>query len=118
MRHFKKNIIAFAVCSSVIWSGCKVPALVQTPEQRPVPSSFGNTQDTVNAATIQWRNFFSDKYLVSLIDTALKNNQELLITLQEIEIARNDIRVKQGLLLPSVIGGGGIGVEKVGRYTS
>ena len=48
-----------------------------------------------------------------LIDTALKNNQELLITLQEIEIAKNDIRVKQGKLLPSVIAGGGAGIDKV-----
>jgi NodT family efflux transporter outer membrane factor (OMF) lipoprotein len=55
---------------------------------------------------------------VNLIDLALKNNQELMITLQEIEIAKNDIRVKKGLLLPSVDLGAGAGVEKVGRYTS
>jgi len=118
MNLYKKNIIAVAFCSSIIYSGCKIPTIVQTPEQKSVPSSYDNSQDTVNTATIQWRNFFSDKYLVRLIDTALKNNQELLITLQEIEIARNDIRVRQGKLLPSVIGGGGIGLEKVGRYTS
>ncbi len=41
-----------------------------------------------------------------------------MITLQEIEIARNDIRVRQGQLLPSVIGRVGAGVDKVGRYTS
>ena len=118
MHLFKKSIIAVAVCSSIIYSGCKVPALVQNPEQKAVPASYGNTQDTVNTATIQWRNFFADKYLVSLIDTALKNNQDLLITLQEIEIARNDIRIRQGQLSPTVTGGGGVGVEKVGRYTS
>lgn len=91
---------------------------MQNPEKKPVPSSYGKTQDTVNAATIQWKNFFADKYLVNLIDAALKNNQELLITLQEIEIAKNDIRARQGKLLPTVVGGGGIGVDKVGRYTS
>jgi NodT family efflux transporter outer membrane factor (OMF) lipoprotein len=56
--------------------------------------------------------------LVDLIDAALKNNQELNITLQEIEIAKNDIRVKKGLLLPSGGVRAGAGVEKVGRYTS
>ncbi len=46
------------------------------------------------------------------------NNQELQITLQEIEIAKNDIRFKQQPLLPTVGVKGGIGVEKAGRYTS
>ena len=118
MNHVKKYSIAALICSSLIYPGCKVPAVVQAPAQKPMPSSFVQSQDTTNAATIHWRNFFADKYLVSLIDTALKNNQELLITLQEIEIAKNDIRVKKGQLLPTVIGGGGIGVDKVGRYTS
>ncbi|MBL7743857.1 MAG: TolC family protein [Chitinophagaceae bacterium] len=118
MSPFKKSILAVIVSGSIIWSGCKIPALVQSPEQKALPSSYGNTEDTVNAATIQWSKFFSDKYLSGLIDTALKNNQELLITWQEIEIARNDIRVRQGKLLPMVTGGGGIGIDKVGRYTS
>lgn len=95
-----------------------MPSLAKVPEQKPVPASYGATEDTTNTAVIKWREFFTDKNLVMLIDTALKNNQELLITLQEIEIAKNDIRVKQGKLLPSVIAGGGAGIDKVGRYTS
>ncbi|MEY2922965.1 MAG: hypothetical protein RL108_1591, partial [Bacteroidota bacterium] len=37
---------------------------------------------------------------------------------QEIEIAKNDIRVRKGALLPTVGVKAGAGVEKVGRYTS
>jgi outer membrane protein, multidrug efflux system len=48
----------------------------------------------------------------------LKNNQELMITMQEIEIARNDIRSRKGAILPNVRLGAGGGIEKVGRYTS
>jgi len=118
MHLFKKNIFAVVICCSIIYSGCKTPALAPNPAQKPLPSAYVNAQDTLNTATIQWRNFFTDKYLVSLIDTALKNNQDLLITLQEIEVARNDIQVKQGQLSPTVIGRGGLGVDKVGRYTS
>lgn len=109
------------ICISIIWASCKIPAVVQQPKKTAPPASYDNTavqQDTTNTATVEWRSFFSDKYLVNLIDTALKNNQELLITLQEIEIAKNDIRVKQGQLLPFVTAGAGIGVDKVGRYTS
>jgi len=118
MHHFKKNIIAIVVCSSIIYSGCKAPSIVQDTKKLPSAPVYSSSQDTTNTATIQWRNFFTDNYLVSLIDTALKNNQDLLVTLQEIEVARNDIRVRQGQLSPTVSGSGGLGVEKVGRYTS
>src|SRR5204863_2657522 len=118
MHLFKKNIIAIVVCSSMIYSGCKAPSIVQDTKKLPAAPEYNGSPDTTNTATIQWRNFFADKYLVSLIDTALKNNQELMITLQEIEIAKSDIRVRQGKLLPAVAGGGGAGIDKVGLYTS
>ena len=104
------------ICAAV--TSCKVPAITVTGNTKPVPNAFEAGTDTTNISAIQWRNFFTDKKLVDLIDTALTNNQELLITLQEIEIAKNDIRMRKAALLPSVNLGGGIGVEKVGRYTS
>lgn len=100
------------------FAGCKAPAVTVRAENKAVPVSYGTSSDTTNVGALPWKNYFSDPDLVNLIDTALKNNQELAITLQEIEIARNDIRVKQGLLLPSVGARAGGGVEKVGRYTS
>jgi hypothetical protein len=45
-----------------------------------------------------------------LID-ALQNNQELQITLQEIEIAKNEARIRK-VLLPTVGLRAGSGVEK------
>lgn len=118
LNQYKKSKIIFTVSICILFISCKVPALLQQPTLKPVPASFNNSQDTANTAIIQWRSFFDDKYLSNLIDTALKNNQELLTTLQEIEIAKNDVRVRQGKLLPAVITGGGAGVEKVGLYTS
>lgn len=108
--------IAFVICVAV--ASCKIPALTQVNENRSTPSTYGNTGDTNNIASIQWRSFFTDKYLVDLIDTALKNNQELNITFQEIEIARNEVRIRQQPLSPVVGIRGAAGVEKVGRYTS
>lgn len=102
----------------VALTSCKIPAVVQWQENKTVPGSYGNNADTTNSCAIQWRQFFTDKNLLNLIDTALRNNQELNITLQEVEIARNEIRMKQQALLPSVSLGGGVGLEKVGRYTS
>jgi multidrug efflux system outer membrane protein len=111
-----KSIAVVGLCLAV--ASCKVPAVMQRAENKAVPGSYGGATDTTNVSNIQWRNFFTDKNLVNLIDTALKNNQELAITLQDIGIARNDIRVRQGQLLPSVSARLGLGVEKVGRYTS
>jgi outer membrane protein TolC len=118
MMKITKNIFIAVTASCILYTGCKVPALVQAPQPKAVAPAYANSTDTTNSATVQWRSFFADQYLVSLIDTALVNNQELSITLQEIEIARNEIRSKQGLLLPRVEAGGGIGVEKAARYTS
>ncbi|PKB18246.1 TolC family protein [Flavobacterium sp. 5] len=110
-----KYIVPLGICLAV--ASC-TPALAPLAETKAVPESFGKTADTMNTSNTSWRTYFKDPNLVNLIDTALKNNQELQITLQEIEIAKNDIRVKKGLLLPSVGIGAGAGVEKVGRYTS
>ncbi|WP_316633540.1 efflux transporter outer membrane subunit [uncultured Flavobacterium sp.] len=113
--------IALGLCLTV--AGCKAPAPEAAPTtSTPVPESFGQTAQTQdannNTSTLQWKDYFKDQNLVDLIDVALKNNQELNITLQEIEIAKNDIRVKKGLLLPSVGVRAGAGIEKVGKYTS
>ncbi|TDP02287.1 TolC family protein [Flavobacterium sp. 245] len=99
---------------------CKTPAPETATASAPVPQSFGTAaaQDTINTSTVKWNEFFKDQNLVDLIDVALKNNQELNMTLQEIEIAKNDVRVRKGLLLPTVGVRAGAGVEKVGRYTS
>lgn len=99
-------------------AGCKIPSITQRTENRSVPASYGNTGDSTNTAAVEWRNFFTDENLANLIDTALKNNQELQITLQEIEIARNEIRIRKGAILPMVGIKAGAGFDKVGRYTS
>lgn len=99
-------------------AGCKIPVAATLPALQPVPASFAGNQDTSNVSNLPWKSFFKDDNLVALIDTALKNNQELLRSLQEMEIAKNDIRMRKGALLPAVGAKLGAGLEKVGRYTS
>lgn len=117
---FKIKITKFSIplgfCLAVI--SCKAPDIQPSIARTSLPDAFFNSKDTTNTSNILWHNFFKDKNLVDLIDVALKNNQELVITLQEIEIAKNDIRVRKGALLPQVGLKAGAGVEKVGRYTS
>lgn len=114
-----KNYRALAMLLVFIaFTSCKMLAPVEKTEPQQMPDAYVASKDTMNSGTIKWKNFFPDKNLDNLIDIALKNNQELAITLQEIEIARNDVRVKKGLLLPTVSASVGAGVDKVGRYTS
>lgn len=115
--NIKKIGICFLVAGS-LWS-CKAPQATANVENRPeVPKTFGSNTDTVNSGIVPWKQFFKDQNLVLLINEALKNNQELMITLQEIEIAKSEVMYKNGKLKPSVAAKLGAGVDKVGRYTS
>ncbi|MFC7774255.1 TolC family protein [Flavobacterium sp. GCM10027622] len=99
--------------------GCKTFSTVERKENKSVPEMFaGTTKDTMNSGRISWKTFFKDPYLQALIDIALKNNQELNITMQEIEIAKNEIRARKGEYLPTVGLRGGASVDKVARFTN
>lgn len=101
-----------------LWLGaCKIPALTSKQENKSVPASFLYSQDSINSATIKWRNYFSDPNLVNLIDTALKNNQELNIVMQEIDQTRNEIMARQGEYMPFLHLRAGAGPDRAGKYT-
>jgi len=103
---------------SLTYTACSLPTLVQKTANTAVPARYTNSQDTTNTAKLKWQAFFTDPNLTSLIDLALQNNQELNITLQEIQIAQNEIRARKGEYLPFVGLRGGAGVDKVPRYTN
>ena len=103
---------------AIIWLGaCKTPAISGKQENRSTPATFNNSQDSTNSANIKWRNYFKDPYLVVLIDTALANNQELNITLQEIEITKNEVMARKGEYLPFLHFRGGTAVDRAAKYT-
>ncbi len=85
-----------------------------------LPGGYENQvkTDTLNSAVMNWKDFFKDEKLQALIDTALVNNQELNITMQQVAMARNEIRARKGEYLPSMNLQAAAEVEKVGRYTS
>lgn len=115
---YKLKVFGSLLAISLLAANCKAPAIIEQAANNATPVSYGDNADSTNTATVQWRYFFTDPNLQHLIDTALKNNQELKMTLTEIEIARTEIQKRHGDLLPSIGLGGSIGVEKVGRYTS
>lgn len=116
MQRKLKRLMLLGFCVGL--TACNVPKIAQVTVNRNMPEKYGNSTDTANSSALSWRNFFTDPNLVSLIDTALNRNQELLITLQEVQMARNDILYRKGFLFPTIGAKVGAGVEKVGLYTS
>ncbi|KMQ60306.1 RND transporter [Chryseobacterium angstadtii] len=121
MKIYNKYIAAIALSLCLI--GCKAPmaTVIKDEVKENLPQNFNQDEQqdaNANSGTTPWRQFFTDPNLVSLIETALKNNQELLITLQEIEIAKSGVLAKKGKLTPTVSAGIGAGLKKAGRYTS
>ncbi len=115
----KKKIISKTLAFFFLFgliTGCKLEQTARK-ESNVVPQSFSHTTDTTTLANLNWRQYFADQNLIALIDTALKNNQELNIVLQEIEISKNEIRARKGEYLPFVGLRAGAGIEKPGRYT-
>lgn len=114
------NQVLGAAALSVAVAACQTPKLVQKTENRTVPTAYVGSSandSTSNAGRVQWRAFFTDPNLVSLIDSALQRNQELNITRQEIELAQQEIRARKGEYLPSVGLGAQAAADRVGRYT-
>jgi NodT family efflux transporter outer membrane factor (OMF) lipoprotein len=119
MLNSRKLIIAITACTVIMFTGCKLPSVAQRAENKEVPVAYaGAAADTLNSAKLKWREYFTDPKLVALIEEALKNNQELNITLQEIEISRNEVRARKGEYLPFAGIRAGAGVDKVARYTN
>jgi outer membrane protein, multidrug efflux system len=112
------NKVLGIVALSLSCAACNIPALVGKTENKTVPASYNDSQDTTNTAKVNVKDFFSDPYLNALIDTALNNNQELNITLQEIAISRNEIKARKGEYLPFVGIKGAADIEKRARYTN
>jgi len=116
---------SFLACLAALAAGC-VPSLTQNEPReanKAVPASYGGAQGSEavaaseNSSQKSAREFFGDPALSTLIDTALKNNQELNIRLQEMVIAKSEAMSRQGEYLPRVGARLGAGIERVGKYT-
>ncbi|PKF73697.1 TolC family protein [Chryseobacterium sp. PMSZPI] len=123
MENSKIKNIFTAIALSLVLASCKAPmaTVIKDEVKESIPQNFNQEEQqdaNNNSGTTPWRQFFTDPNLVSLIETALKNNQDLLITLQEIEIAKSGVLAKKGRLSPTVSAGIGAGLKKAGRYTS
>lgn len=111
------KIALSAICILLMFGSCQIPQSMVRTVNRKLPASYTTSDDTTGIGVISWKEYYSDPNLVALIDTALKNNMELNIVLQEIAISKNEIRARKGEYLPMMSLAGGADVEKIGKYT-
>jgi outer membrane protein, multidrug efflux system len=88
-----------------------------------LPDSYGGEDlaqpgEGEASGTANWREFWGDSNLSALVETALENNQELNIAVQEMVIANSEVMARRGEYLPSLSAGVGAGIDRVGQYTS
>lgn len=116
MERSRNLLLAPCLLAVLCMSSC-VPALKVREVRKNAPATYASSADTADVAAVPWRTFFTDADLRVLIDSALANNQELNITMQEIAIAQNEVHARKGEYLPFVDFGAAAGMEKVGEFT-
>lgn len=118
MKRIKHKIAALLViATTLITAGCKAPALLPT-EKMQLPETYVyEDTDTTTISKIPWKSFFPDTLLITYIETALANNHSFLKTIEQISIARSQLKVAKGALLPEITLGVSGGIQRFGEYT-
>ncbi len=116
MNRAPRSTYALGLVALLMLASC-VPALKTREARKRAPATYAGSSDTTDVASLKWQQFHADADLRSLIDSALANNQELNIMLQEIAIAQAEVRARKGEYLPFVGIGAVAETEKVGEFT-
>ena len=88
-----KNSLKYSLFALMLaLSSCKVSKDIETPNQ--VPDNFREsaTTDSTSIGDIEWKAFFSEPTLQTLIDSAVNRNNDLLVAQKNIEIAQLQFR--------------------------
>ncbi|MBK8394644.1 MAG: efflux transporter outer membrane subunit [Leptospiraceae bacterium] len=108
--------------STFLFTFSCIPSLVKREkEDLKLPEQFINWESSEKAAKLAnqiWKEFFKEPELISLIDVAIENNQELAILEQEINIANNEVLARQGEYLPKLSAKADGGLEKKERFST
>jgi HAE1 family hydrophobic/amphiphilic exporter-1 len=101
-RRAPKVVTVLVLVILVAGVGCKTPAAVGLEQRVALPASFGEGTDTTSVARAPAKEFFPDRYLQGLIDTALRNNPDMHIALSRVEVAAANMRMNRAALYPTV----------------
>ena len=115
---FARPAALTAVALAALLAGCSFIPTYERPAA-PVPATYGTTAaaaaaspgtnvaasaDARAAADIDWKDYFSDPRLQTLIGTALANNRDLRVAALNIEQARAQFQIQRAAQFPAVNG--------------
>ena len=95
---------AISLAVGVFLSGCASMAPPYTTPALPVSSAYetDRAQDGANAASIAWRDYFTDPQLQTLIELALTNNRDLRIAVLHVDEARAAYDIQRAERFPTI----------------
>jgi multidrug efflux system outer membrane protein len=126
---YLEHVIARAIiCGSLlVLPSCGIPELRPALPGPDLPASYSgqpNSGASSTAATSSGNSvqlgieeFYNDQVLSRLIDQALVNNRELKILEEEVQIARAEVKARQGAYLPFVTAAASAGIDKYSNFT-
>lgn len=117
MIKLKYYLLSFGLFLALMFTNCKPLKTYKQPSLKTMPESYNSKKDSTNDAAINWKSYFTDETLIALIDTALTNNIDLLMTLQKIEMAQQQLNFAKVLGKPFVNAGVSVGQKRFGKYT-
>lgn len=86
------------------------------PELKEMPTKFSRIESD-EIKPIDWQQFFGQKQLKAIIDTALANNLDLKSGVQKVLVAGANLRLTKAQLLPNVTATITGGLDRFGKYT-
>ncbi|MFL9482623.1 TolC family protein [Chitinophagaceae bacterium LWZ2-11] len=114
---FKNFRSIIPVLSAIAMLACNVAKPLQDPQRITVPDSAYEYTDSLQIDKPSLHTFFKDPYLQKLIDSTLKNNQDALIALQRIDIAKSSLLMSKAAMLPTLNATVSAGFDRYGDYT-
>ena len=114
---------ALSLAALALTSACHF-APRHAPVPTPTPPVYLAATDSdaaigVSATDVAWQQFFRDPRLDTLIATALRSNRDMVIAVEQIEVARGQYRIQRSDRVPAPVASGGAtrshgGVEVTG----
>ncbi|MGE8377478.1 MAG: TolC family protein, partial [Sphingobacterium sp.] len=100
----KVKLLTVFILSFVAWS-CKTDKLVSNKHLAPnLPEQYrdqGKATQENNIGSIPWRDFFKDRVLQSLIDSAIQHNLDMQLALKNIEASQLSLKQAKAGYLPT-----------------
>ena len=101
----KKGLFIILTLTAVGLSSCGIYTNYQRSENLPVDSLYRDTpiaEDSINLATLSWRELFTDSYLTGWIELGLEKNTDIQTARLKVEQAEATLLSSKLAFLPSL----------------